>query len=74
MNQGTTINSTLITKGGIIEDERFVSNPFYQLLREKERLLREYKYKYETTKALYEELLDSMISQKPLISSPRATS
>lgn len=46
-----------------------MGEPFYQLLREKERLLREYKYKYETTKTLYDDLMDTLVQQKPLISS-----
>jgi hypothetical protein len=51
------------------DDKQYIGEPFYQLLREKERLLREYKYKYETTKSLYDDLMDTLIQQKPLISS-----
>ena len=35
----------------------------YTQIREKDRLLREYKFKYETTKTLYEELLSVLIAQ-----------
>jgi hypothetical protein len=44
-------------------DDELASSVFYQALREKERLIREYKFKYETTKALYEELLNVLIAQ-----------
>lgn len=39
------------------------NSPCYQTLREKERQLREYKFKYETTKSLYEELLNVLITK-----------
>lgn len=45
------------------QDDSLASSVFYQALREKERLIREYKFKYETTKALYEELLNVLIAQ-----------
>lgn len=45
-------------------DDSLGNNIFYQALREKERLIREYKFKYETTKALYEELLTVLIAQQ----------
>lgn len=43
------------------QDEQFVNSACYQALREKERLVKEYKFKYETTKTLYEELLNVLI-------------
>jgi hypothetical protein len=50
-------------ESGAAKDDSLTSSVFYQALREKERLIREYKFKYETTKALYEELLNVLIAQ-----------
>lgn len=44
----------------IPEDDYFASLPFYQLLREKERLIEEYKFKYETTKSMYKDMIKAM--------------
>lgn len=51
------------------EDMQYINEPFYQLLREKERLIREYKFKYESTKLLYDEIIETLVAQRPLISS-----
>ncbi len=50
-------------ESGSPKDDFLASQVFYQALREKERIIREYKFKYETTKALYEELLNVLIAQ-----------
>lgn len=44
----------------IPEDDYFLPLPFYQLLREKEKIIKEYKFKYETTKSMYKDILKSM--------------
>lgn len=54
-------------------DDGLANNIFYQALREKERLVREYKFKYETSKALYEELLNVLIAQQEKTSTEQVT-
>jgi hypothetical protein len=62
-NRDTSRSATSEYETGAPKDDVLASSVFYQALREKERLIREYKFKYETTKALYEELLNVLIAQ-----------
>lgn len=57
----------------VCADESLANNIFYQALREKERLVREYKFKYETSKALYEELLNVLIAQQEKTNTEQVT-
>jgi len=42
-----------------LEDE-CKNTPYYQLIREKERIIQEYQFKYETTKMMYESMLQNL--------------
>lgn len=64
-----TVSGKSLMMPGSLGEDNLINSVCYQALREKERLIKEYKFKYETTKALYEELLNVLIAQndKPCI-------
>ena len=63
--------NTQVSRSGLVErsclnDEALATSVVFQSMREKERQLREYKFKYDTLKLLYDELV-SVLKQQALL-------